>query len=464
MMGSRHVFAAACAALLAMLLLSACGSDGSAGDSGASASGEAVAATETEGASTAPAPSQEPFSSYVEEFKPPEDEYKGPLFELSQDYPPKMPRKSEMPIFFNTDFRQDWRTYMSEARDYCFEGNTEVEWKGQKNKVRSWLNMPWQDFGPSGREAIHGLTQEASIRPFQLAKSQIYGQGDTYAVGFYNEFGGYAIGQVWKDHHNPDPEYASTKGFPEGTVVCKLLFVSIPPEIVAQQIPFLANPIQWEAYVGVPSGPGRAVQKVTLIQMDLMVRDERAPAGWIFGTYQYNGELNSRNRWQNLIPVGLTWGNDPDQTDDIPVENSQHRFPSPQKLNATPINDQLDETVVNPDASELPTTHLGWNGRLNGPVDNLLSSCMSCHMTASSPERPLSPMFLSTPENRPPSSSPEWNDFWMQWFQNVGWKNHKLEKFKEAKYALDFSLQLSAALQNFYLAEEQIKPVNPVRR
>jgi hypothetical protein len=28
------------------------------------------------------------------------------------------------------------------------------------------------------------------------------------------------------------------------------------------------------------------------------------------------------------------------------------------------------KTVINADASELPATHIGWNGRLNGPVDN----------------------------------------------------------------------------------------------
>jgi len=451
----RHILQVAVAALLATLLITACGSDGSSGDPTSTA------------ADVAPPAPQEPFSSY--EFKPDEEEYTGPLFELSQDYPTQMP-EGPMPGFFRTDFREDWRAYMDEARNYCFEGNTEVDWRGQENAVRPWFHMPWQDFGPNGREGIHGLTEEASIRPSQLAKSQVYGKGDTYAVGLYNEFGGYTIGRVWQDHEEPDPEYAATKGFPEGTVVCKLLFVNIPPEIVAQQIPFLVNPIQWQAYTALPSGSGRAVQDVTLIQMDIMARDERASAGWIFGTFQYNGALESPNRWNNLVPVGLTWGNDPDETGGVPQENSQGRFSAPPVGEATKINAALDETVVNPDTNELPPTHLGWNGRLNGPVDNSLSSCMSCHMTASSPERPLSPSFLKTePENpgemkRPRTSSPEWEEFWMRWFQNVGWKEGKLEPFLEAKYPLDFSLQLSAALQNFYQAEEHVKPVNRVSR
>jgi hypothetical protein len=449
-------------ALLALgvtLLLAACGSAGSSGDStGSTASGESTS------------PSQEPFSSY--EFKPPKFEYRGPLFELSQDYPTQMPPAAEMPGFFKTDFRKDWRTYMDEAREYCFEGNTDVEWRGQDNAVRPWFHMPWQDYGDNGREGIHGLTLEASVRPGQLAKDQKYGKGATYAVGLYNDFGGYTIGKVWQNHEEPDPGYAATQGFPEGTVVCKLLFVNIPPAVVAEEIPFLVNPIRWQAYADKPTGSGRAVQDVTLIQMDFMVRDERASAGWIFGTFQYNGKLAKPDRWENLAPVGLMWGNDPDQTEGAPKENSSGRFTSPGVGASTQINAALDETVVNPDRNELPPTHLGWNGRLNGPVDNSLSSCMSCHMTASSPERPLSPTFLGTEidENepnkpiRPKTNSPKWEEFWMQWFENVGWKEGKLEPFLEAKYPLDFSLQLSDALQNFYLAEEERKPVNPVRR
>jgi hypothetical protein len=436
----------------ATLALAACGSG-----SGATSESESIEGSE-------PSTSQEPFTSY--EFKPPKFEYRGPLFELSQDYPDQIPPEGEIPGFFKTDFREDWRTYGDEAREYCFEGNTDIEWRGQDNAVRPWFHMPWQDFGPRGREGIHGLTEEASVRPSQLAKDQMYDKGDTYAVGLYNEFGGYTIGKVWQNHKEPDPAYAATKGFPEGTVVCKLLFVNIPPEIVAKEVPFLVNPIQWQAYTGLPTGKGRAVQDVTLIQMDVMVRDERASAGWIFGTFQYNGKLAKPDRWENLAPVGLMWGNDPDQAEGIPQENSQNRFTAPPVGETTQINAALDETVIN-DSNELPPTHLGWGGRLNGPVDNSLSSCMSCHMTASSPERPLSPTFLSPepgPEGRPRTSSPEWEGFWMRWFQNVGWKEGKLEPFLEAKYPLDFSLQLSAALQTFYKAEEEVKPVNRVRR
>jgi hypothetical protein len=163
--------------------------------------------------------------------------------------------------------------------------------------------------------------------------------------------------------------------------------------------------------------------------MDVMIRHKDAPSGWLFGTYQYNGALNKKNRWLNLVPVGLQWGNDPDVKDDA-------SNPQPSR---TIINDKLKETVINPDAKELPATHLGWNGRLNGAVDNPMSSCMSCHMAAETPQRSqISPLFEKNPPQ--PGSDP-----WMRWFKNPRCG----DQFDGRSMSTDFSLQLAIALQNF---------------
>jgi len=263
--------------------------------------------------------------------------------------------------------------------------------------------------------------------------------------------------------------------------------LEMSPDLIVKEIPYLDNPIQWQAYtaVGFNSPPENAmhtpvpeqprrVKELTLIQMDIMIRDDRAPSGWIFGTFQYNGKLANANPWNNLIPVGLMWGNDPDYAgndQNIPVTNQDGSFPPVSPVSKTPINPALTQTIINPDTNELPATHLGWEGRLNGPVDNPRSSCMSCHMTASYPEQDLSPLFVD-PKIRWPTTTAEWNRWWMQWFQNVGWRNGELDKFvlekvKEPADSLDFSLQLSAALQNFDQSGT-VKPVqtpeNPVQR
>ena len=46
-----------------------------------------------------------------------------------------------------------------------------------------------------------------------------------------------------------------------------------------------------------------------------LVKDRRAPSGWIFGNFQYNGALGPA-QFENLVPVGLMWGEDPDITTD----------------------------------------------------------------------------------------------------------------------------------------------------
>jgi hypothetical protein len=364
--------------------------------------------------------------------------YTGEPFRLSQDYPATKPDGTKLPAFFakmpkgfTTDFT-GWREYMMAIRDYCFEGNLEVDWRVEKNKARRWYHIPWQHYGETGREGIHGLTKEAPVQPGQLAASQ--GQPkpgenyQTYAVGFFNDFGGYTIGQVWKNHFAPNASASSKpNGFLNGTVISKLLFVDVPSE----QVPSLINPMQWDAYIqNTYQESARSIRPMSLIQMDIAVRDNRAPTGWIFGTFQYNGQLEKKVRWENLIPLGVMWGNDPTITD------STYTNPKPTE---TKINPNLKESVINPNPKELPPTHLGWNGRLNGPVDNPQSSCMSCHMTAEYPAlSAISPLFTADP---PPVGS----SAWMRWFQN--------EKcgvpFDAKAKSTDFSLQLAISLQNF---------------
>jgi hypothetical protein len=364
-------------------------------------------------------------------YLPPPGQYSGPVFKLSQDFPATKPT-GPLPAFFKTDFKKNWMQYLEQVRDYCFEGNIDNDWRVEKNPVRKWYHMPWQHWGLTGREGIHGLTKEAPVQPQQLAIQQTYEGGQTYAVGFYNDLGGYAIGQVWRDHMNPDPGFTSIPGggFPQGTVVCKTLFVDVPIE----QVPFLINPIQWQAFITENyDSDVRSVRTVSLIQMDIMVKDKRAPSGWIFGTFQYNGALNNNNRWKNLIPVGIMWGNDPENNEDT------YTNPTPQ---VTKINSSLRETRIN-DTSELPPTHLGWNGRLNGPVDNPRSSCMSCHMTAEYPAlSPLSPLFLPTTPPQPVIGSKAW----MRWFQNVPCG----KPFDAAALSCDSSLQMADGIANFH--------------
>jgi hypothetical protein len=414
-----------------------------------------------------PLPPQPAFPNANPQFIPPPSIYSGPLFVLSQDYPVQRP--TERPAFLSDNFKADWKSYMMKVRDYCFEGNLDIDFRVEHNTARKWYHIPWQDYGPRGREGIHGLTKEAQVQVQQLASSQTYANGQTVAVGFFSAPGGYTIGQVWADHMNPDASKSSKpNGFPIGTVIFKLLFVDVPPAQVAS----LANPKLWQAYIDTcykapcnPQQPNntnnpRVLKQVALIQMDIAVRtdDKQAPTGWLFGTFQYNGALNQANGWDNLIPVGLMWGNDGTNTADTHTQISFAKPPD-----KTDINPQLKETVINSDPNELPPTHLGWNGRLNGPVDNPISSCMSCHMTAQWPSyATLNPAFIGY-------KGPRGSKYWMRWFQDIDCATpfgnylppNGAPDTGINPLSTDFSLQLSESIQNFCSADPNAAPCPP---
>jgi hypothetical protein len=378
-------------------------------------------------------------------FLPPTEQYKGKLFRLRQDFPDSKPGEDQRPPFLNIPFdqnvdgQQNWKKYLLAVRDYCFEGNIDTDrapidkrtydtdWNLWDNAKRKWFHAPWQHFGLNGREGIHGLTREATAQPKQLAATQS-SRFQTYAVGFYNEFGGYTIGQVWRDHYAPDPNAAL---FPVGTVVCKILFTQATPD----QVPYLVNAIEWQAFAEIPGDKNhtRKVQTLRFLQMDVMVRDARAEringTGWVFGTFCYNGTLGNPDPWYNLVPVGLQWGAD-HEIDDGEVNPLATR---------TVINPKLKETVINP-SIELPPQHLGWGGRLNGPADYFASSCISCHSTAQYPV-----IVAQNPEFKKSSPEKRGSKQWMRWFRNLKCG----DPFSEKAKSLDFSLQLTNGLKNF---------------
>src|ERR1051326_5830618 len=344
----------------------------------------------------------------------------GPVFRLSQAYPKTRPNPGPQP-WKQYDFRTQWREYLNAVLHYCYEGNAEVDWVGQKNTVRTWYNAPWLHWGRNGREFVHGLTYERVALEGELAPSQTSKFQD-WAVGFYNSLGGWVIGRVWRDPDHPNADAAL---FPDGTVSFKLLFT----QATVEQVPYLKNAFEWDAYhykdLSIPTNPRgiRQIAKVRLLQLDVAVRDSRADSttGWVFGTFVYNGDAQGNTPWERMVPVGLMWGNDPGVTRDMVVAGTK-----------------LKETIIN-DASILPKEHLGWAGRLNGPVDNPISSCLSCHSTAQSPA--AAPVI-------PPSSVTQGSAEWMKWFRNVK-AGEPFTQGDASIRSLDYSLQLGSGIQNF---------------
>jgi hypothetical protein len=407
-------------------------------------------------------------------FDPPSGEYSGAKFKLSRDFPSQLP--PELPQMgtsttVDPDYSKDvaaldallkipfdegnnWRTYLMAARDYCLDGMSLLDGRLQPNAKRTWYHALWLHAGSNGREGIAGLTQEATAEPQQVH----WGQGhrfDTFAIAFYNSYGGYTLGRVWQDFYNPEPRNST---FPVGTVAFKLLFTQADKT----EVKFLDNPLEIDAYATpLPAereaaaklnkpAPHRKVQRLRLLQMDIMVRDDRGvkaaepgkPAdhiGWVFGAFCYNGTLNKTNKWDNLVPIGLSWGNDPQVKDGVVhgrLKKGDKRKGST-KLTQTRINDK----------DELPPQHLGRDGRLNGPLDNPKSSCISCHSAAQ--YRVIVPMY--------PSFDADWDKPTVdvnKWFRNIpcktafGWPIDPPPAGQAPFVPADYSLQITIGLKN----------------
>ena len=412
-------------------------------------------------------------------------DYQGPVFALADDFPETIPPlHPDVVAILEIDFVNDPLAYVMAVRDHIFKGNihggdvaNDFILQNNSDDI-GWYHMPWQHWGATGREGYHGLTREGPLSPLVLAPEQSDGSY-AYAVGFYNGPGGYTIGQVWNDP-NGGPDLAhmidameSGFAFPEGTVVGKFLFTSLDDT----QVPWLNNPLQWNSYmyecdfdptVKCPSGSEmmtaeRNTHPMNLLQMDIMVKDSRAvdAGGWVFGTFTYNGDAASSpgygpdyaaacegitgggENWCNLMPVGVMWGNDPDN-----AETFINKAPT-----ETVINANLTETWINPDPA-LPAMHLGFNSRLNGPADNPTSSCMSCHSTGQVPSVSaimpwLPPNNVAIPDNGDMAS-----DEWMRWFRNF----RDGEAFDDGQaVSMDFSMQMTKGIENYIQYRGQVE-------
>ena len=291
------------------------------------------------------------LAQFPDAHDPPPAGWTGPVFHLRQDYPQTLPPTGTRP-WTSISFKTQPNDYMKAVLTYALEGNKEVDFVVQNNATRGWYHAPWMHAGTAGREFVHGLTKERSSRPGELHANQT-GTFENWAVSVYNPRGGYTFGRVWKDPDAPNPALAK---FPVGTVAVKLIFTEAP----VSQVPYLAGSVEWQADINRASNAG-ARPTLRLLQVDVAVRDSRATTttGWVFGTFIYDGNAPGATPWERLVPVGLMWGNDPTR-----IHTAQ----------------ALQESKINADL-HIPQ-HLGFEKRLNGPVDNPRSSCLSCHSTA----------------------------------------------------------------------------------
>jgi hypothetical protein len=344
---------------------------------------------------------------------PPIPGWSGPVFKLRQDYPATLPAPESYP-WKALDPATQPIEYVRSVLAYAYEGNLAVDWQVENNPVRGWYHAPWMHSHDAGREFVHGLTRERDSRAGELHANQAT-RFQNWAVSVYNPPGGHVIGQVWSDPNAPDPTKAA---FADGAVAVKLLFT----EATVAEVPYLRDSHEWQAHIHQAlNSTTRTIRTLRLLQIDVAVRDTRldGTTGWAFGTFVYDADAPGTTPWERMVPVGLQWGNDPGVTPAMVAAGTA-----------------LQETAINPAVLPL-NLKLGWAGRLNGPVDNPASSCLSCHSTAQVPQGAMIPPSTAGDQAR------------LRWFRNI----KAGEPFDPGRQSTDYSLQISVAIRFFNEAQ-----------
>jgi hypothetical protein len=399
-----------------------------------------------------PSVAKQVFPSYDPQYAPPAGY--SDTFTLSQDYPDTFDTRDQQP-WLKFDFKTDYAGYMNAVLKYCIEGNLDVDFKVQDNKVRKWYHAPWLHYGTNGREYHRGLTRERNVPAKELLPTQDVDL-ENWAVGFYNAPGGYTIGKVWLTGGAPSTKNAL---FPEGTVSFKLLFTTGPVD----KVPFLKGSKEWTANVFRCNPDKKAPDSVKakciaqrydstvrLLQIDIAVKDSRAGAGgWVFGTFVYDGGDTGKTVWDRMAPVGLMWG------DDSGVDSMLHR-------EGAFINPALHETVLNPaliatkemsNGTKAYMSHHGLGGRLNGPVDNPISSCISCHSKAALQANGTPAPMADFRQKRSTFSLQAFK----MYFSFIPAGNGVLTINGQQYNQVDYSLQLSAGIRNYFQSQIDAK-------
>ncbi|MDE2809470.1 MAG: hypothetical protein OXN90_13730 [Gemmatimonadota bacterium] len=347
------------------------------------------------------------------------------------DYPTAPPRDFKAP-WLEIDFVSNPVKYMQSVLESVrndFERSDQHKRLIPKEDAQWWISL-WLDYGPFGREPRMGLTKERGPDPGDLSPTNVDGH-QVWAVGFYNARGASVLGNVFSDPCNPN--VPRNVKFPEGTVAIKFLFTDAPIE----EVKYLGGAPEYEAFID-EAGAGsddrpvtnRKPRELRLLQVDIATKDSDArTTNWVFGTFAWIGPKAGDGLFDNLIPVSLQWGNDPNVYDDNVVESW--------------INSQLRGTLY----GWKSRPHLGFNGRANGPADNIRSSCLSCHAAARvrrSEKGILNRNFDMTSAISDMILVKEHVD---TWFTNLSSGSFFHPGSKRRKIAaLDYSLQLDAAI------------------
>ncbi|WP_440980825.1 hypothetical protein [Shinella sumterensis] len=354
----------------------------------------------------------------------------GPAATWRTDYPLEVDTKNAPPwasIDFITEPAKYMDAVLSTVRtDFAVKDDLLVA----NEKQHNWWISPWMDYTNAGRERRMGLTNERGPKPGDLSPTNRDGY-QVWAVGFYNAPGATVFGSIFEDECNP--KFPTTVRFPDQTASVKFLFTNASPD----EVTYLKGAPEFTAFINPDTAPGqrpeirpekREPRTLRLLQVDIAIRDPRADAtDWVFGTFIWRGPSKGDRFFDNMVPASLQWGNDPGVYD--------------RGVNQSWVNPVLKGVIFG--WNERP--FLGFNGRANGPADNLRSSCLSCHSTARSPAGHLRQVDGRFDMDRDYHTEARVREHVDTWFRNIR-GNELFLPNEPATTNLDYSLQLDSAI------------------
>lgn len=339
------------------------------------------------------------------------------------------------------EFDVSWRDYMAAFLQEIRVSGIHIDNRRlMMNPEAEWWVVPWMDYSRNGRERLNGLTAERGPEAGDLSKNSGKNH-QTWAIGWYNRPGAYAVGRVFKDPCNPmiPPDFA----FPNQSASFKFLFTTAD----SNEVSYLEGAPEVDAYINPVNDPkgdkegveGRQPRAMRLLQVDIAVKDPNArETGWVMGTFIWHKPTapdQFRGDWilDNLVPVGLMWGNDPEKLDAVWNKSTT--------ITQSRINQDLSGVVWSNDFVAWPERpYPGFQGRLNGPADNPRSACLACHAAAQwRRDQPLVDSFKLDSNFTEPKIKTHVSKFFMNM---QGGTRHPGSKVGAP---LDYSLQLEAA-------------------
>jgi hypothetical protein len=186
----------------------------------------------------------------------------------------------------------------------------------------------------------------------------------------------------------------------------------------------------------------RVDSTVRLLQIDIAVKDKRAgETGWVFGTFVYDAAQKAKDIWQKMVPVGLMWGDDQNVDTLIKKEGA---FINP-RLQQTVLNNSLIANSAVDHGIKAYMSHHGLGGRLNGPIDNPTSSCISCHSKSAVTDLGRPAPMANFRLTRGTFTEAEFKKY----FSTINGGPGPLQISNTTYNKLDYSLQLAAGIRNF---------------